>query len=242
MSISAGKLAANQANAQLSTGPRTEEGKARSSRNATKHGLFSRQLLVAGEDPAALAMFRESVLRRLSPRDMLELQVVEQYVASSWRLRRIQAAEHEAYLDEAETMKLELQESLGEIGSKDLPQPSVGLLTWRMLKDGSNSTLERLSRHQQRLWNQMQRCLQQLREMQKEDVHGEALNIKQMMQNEATEAEQSRNSSSDEDLYRSLRREQQVMQRREQVEAEQKALKEAVSASKAAEPAPKSAA
>jgi hypothetical protein len=242
MSISAGKLAANQANAQLSTGPRTEEGKARSSRNATKHGLFSRQLLVAGEDPAALAMFRESVLRRLSPRDMLELQVVEQYVASSWRLRRIQAAEHEAYLDEAETMKLELQESLGEIGSKDLPQPSVGLLTWRMLKDGSNSTLERLSRHQQRLWNQMQRCLQQLREMQKEDVHGEALNIKQMMQNEATEAEQSRNSSSDEDLYRSLRREHQVMLRREQVEAEQKALKEAVSASKAAEPAPKSAA
>jgi hypothetical protein len=242
MSISAAKVAANQANAQLSTGPRSEEGKARSSRNATKHGLFSKQLLVTGEDPAALAMFRESVLRRLSPRDMLELQVVEQYVASSWRLRRIQAAEHEAYLDEAEAMKLELSESLGETGSKDLPQPSVGLLTWRMLQDGSNSTLERLSRHQQRLWNQMQRCLQQLREMQQEQVYEEELHIEALVQNEPTEIEENGNSSGNEDLYHALRREQQVIQRKEELEAEQKALTEGTPAPKAAGPAPKSAA
>jgi hypothetical protein len=173
---------------------------------------------------------------------MLELQVVEQYVASSWRLRRIQAAEHEAYLDEAEAMKLELSESLGETGSKDLPQPSVGLLTWRMLQDGSSSTLERLSRHQQRLWNQMQRCLQQLREMQQEEVYGEELHIEEVVQNEPTETEESSNSSGGEDLYHALRREQQVMQRKEELEAEQKAQQEADAASKAAQPAPKSAA
>ena len=40
--VSAAKLAANRANAQQSTGPRSDEGKARSSRNAVKHGLFSR--------------------------------------------------------------------------------------------------------------------------------------------------------------------------------------------------------
>ena len=35
------QIAANRANAQLSTGPRTEEGKAASSRNAYRHGLFA---------------------------------------------------------------------------------------------------------------------------------------------------------------------------------------------------------
>src|SRR5688572_19028018 len=33
------RIAANRRNARKSTGPRTEEGKARSSRNATTHGL-----------------------------------------------------------------------------------------------------------------------------------------------------------------------------------------------------------
>jgi hypothetical protein len=36
---SARQIAANRANAQLSTGPRTEQGKARASRNARRHGL-----------------------------------------------------------------------------------------------------------------------------------------------------------------------------------------------------------
>jgi hypothetical protein len=43
-------------------------------------------------------------------------------------------------------------------------------------------------------------------------------------------------------LYHALRREQQVIQRKEELEAEQKALTEGASAPKAAEPAPKSAA
>jgi hypothetical protein len=45
------RATANVANASLSTGPRTEEGKARSSRNAVKHGLTSKHLVIApGEE------------------------------------------------------------------------------------------------------------------------------------------------------------------------------------------------
>jgi hypothetical protein len=237
MSISPAQLAANQANAQLSTGPRTEAGKARSSQNAIKHGLFSRQLLLPGEDPNALASFRSSVLKRLAPRDLLELQVVEQYISSSWKLRRLEAAEQEAYLDEAEVMSLELSESLGD--SKDLPQPSVGLLTWRLMEDGK---LERLSRHQQRLWNQMQKCLKQLAELKRQPAEQEDLEAAAIVQNEPSEGAGSGNSSGEEDLYHALRREQQVMRRKEMLEAQQKAAQEATSAVKVAEPAPKSAA
>ena len=42
---------ANQENAQHSTGPRTAEGKQRSSQNALKHGLCALDPLIPGEDP-----------------------------------------------------------------------------------------------------------------------------------------------------------------------------------------------
>ena len=47
------RLAANRANAQLSTGPRTPEGKAKSSLNAVKTGLCGRTVLFADEEEAA---------------------------------------------------------------------------------------------------------------------------------------------------------------------------------------------
>jgi hypothetical protein len=47
MSTSAAQLAANAANALHSTGPRTPEGKTRSSQNASKHGLTARQVVIA---------------------------------------------------------------------------------------------------------------------------------------------------------------------------------------------------
>jgi hypothetical protein len=47
--LSAARLTANRANAQKSTGPRTLQGKARSSRDALKHGLAA-----AARDQSAL--------------------------------------------------------------------------------------------------------------------------------------------------------------------------------------------
>ena len=56
--ISPRKLAANRANARRSTGPRTREGKRRSSRNALKHGLSVR----IAADPAELAAMVKRIL------------------------------------------------------------------------------------------------------------------------------------------------------------------------------------
>jgi hypothetical protein len=51
--VSEAKLAANCANAQLSTGPRTTEGKAVSSMNAVKTGLTGRTVLLPSDDAEA---------------------------------------------------------------------------------------------------------------------------------------------------------------------------------------------
>ena len=46
------QIKANRENAQKSTGPRTEEGKAVVAQNAVKHGLWARQAVIKEEDPA----------------------------------------------------------------------------------------------------------------------------------------------------------------------------------------------
>jgi len=76
-SISERKLAANRANAQLSTGPRTPEGKARSSRNALKHGLLSSQILLEHESAEELEALREGLYEELQPIGALEETLVE---------------------------------------------------------------------------------------------------------------------------------------------------------------------
>jgi hypothetical protein len=87
------KIEANRLNAQKSTGPRTSDGKRAASRNAIQHGIFSRQLLLPGEDAAAFEELRRDLLRRLNPRDVLELKLVEKIIAAQWKLQRLEAVE-----------------------------------------------------------------------------------------------------------------------------------------------------
>lgn len=81
--------AANLRNAKLSTGPRTVEGKARSSQNAVRHGLLSvRTALVSGEDPAEYDRLEQSLREALTPAEGLESVVFHELVDRTWRLRR----------------------------------------------------------------------------------------------------------------------------------------------------------
>ena len=92
-SASPARLAANRANARRSTGPRTPTGKAVSSRNATTHGLLSRQPLLADEDPAEHDDLRERLLDALSPDDAIEELLVDDLLGVLWRLRRLRRVE-----------------------------------------------------------------------------------------------------------------------------------------------------
>ncbi len=83
------KIEANRNNAQASTGPRTEEGKAASSRNALKHGLTAHTTLLSTENQADLDVFADGVKKDLNPLNTIEEDLVAQIIDCQWRLRRV---------------------------------------------------------------------------------------------------------------------------------------------------------
>lgn len=87
------RVVTNRANAQQSTGPKTQEGKAISSRNATRHSLTSKQVVIPGEDPAAYDAHRADLVAALKPANAIESELVEELAANSWRLKRAHRVE-----------------------------------------------------------------------------------------------------------------------------------------------------
>ncbi len=88
MTLTDAKIEANQANAQRSTGPRTEQGKATSSRNALRHGLTAVTVLVPGEDPAEYEALSSGMYADFNPLNTTETAFVQDLIDLQWRLRR----------------------------------------------------------------------------------------------------------------------------------------------------------
>ncbi|NLX12440.1 MAG: hypothetical protein GXY44_02135 [Phycisphaerales bacterium] len=83
--------AANCRNAQKSTGPKTPQGKAVSSRNAVRHGLLARHIVLSddpNEDPADLEILLDKLMDQFQPTGPLERLLVERLAAGFWRIRR----------------------------------------------------------------------------------------------------------------------------------------------------------
>ena len=80
---------ANRRNALKSTGPKTPEGKTAVRHNALRHGLLSRDILLPGEDEAALIELGEHLWDELQPVGALESLLVNRVISSTWRLQRL---------------------------------------------------------------------------------------------------------------------------------------------------------
>jgi hypothetical protein len=88
------QLEANRANAKLSTGPRTEVGRARSSTNGIKHGLTSRTPLAISrgpfaEDAAEIRAFVDQVVHDLAPVGVQEKAEASHIASIYVRMRRV---------------------------------------------------------------------------------------------------------------------------------------------------------
>jgi len=97
--MSPSKTAANVANAQLSTGPRTEAGKARSSRNALKHGLTSKDLIVREDEKEIFEQLQKDLRDQLTPEGAAELFTFNQLVRAAWNIERAQRLETDLFVN-----------------------------------------------------------------------------------------------------------------------------------------------
>jgi len=113
------RLAANRANAQLSTGPNTFEGKLRSRVNAVKCGLTGATVLLPTEDAAAYENHVRAYQEELRPAGPRESALVQSLADTDWRLNRIPSLEAAFYA----RGKVELEKRL-ETVDPDL-RPSI---------------------------------------------------------------------------------------------------------------------
>jgi hypothetical protein len=88
------------AHPNASTGPRSAAGKARSSMNALKSGIYSKSLTIPGEDPAKLIALTEEYFQRYCPALPEQRDLVDILVRSTWALRRLAVAEAQVWSHE----------------------------------------------------------------------------------------------------------------------------------------------
>jgi hypothetical protein len=81
------QIDANRQNAAKSTGPKTNEGKRQSRRNAVRHGLTAETVVDALEDPADYKAFEASVAAGYDPQTAVERELVLRLASLLWRLR-----------------------------------------------------------------------------------------------------------------------------------------------------------
>ena len=135
--MSPAQLDANRANAQLSTGPRTEAGKLRSSQNATSHGFRSTSVVLAHEDHSefddTLAYYRQ----RFAANDRDLEHLIEQLVAAQWKLARVQRLQ-----------RLFVDSEIFGITENDTSEPNGDQLILNHMKERSDDVLVQLHRYE----------------------------------------------------------------------------------------------
>ena len=135
---SAAQTIANRANAQLSTGPRTLEGKARVSQNAISHGLTAKHLVIRDDEREEFAVFQDSLVADLDPQGALETITFHELLHAAWTLARLR--------------RIEAEVSTGKV--KDF------------IESETIAILDRLGRYQARAQRAYYRALQELRALQ----------------------------------------------------------------------------
>ncbi len=132
------QITANRANAQLSSGPKTPEGKARVSQNALRHGLTSTRLVIRDDEREEFASFRDGLVLELNPQGAVEQVTFDDLLHAAWNLQRFR--------------RLEAETCTGTLDDFTNPETAA--------------SLDRLGRYQARSQRAYYRALAELRKLQ----------------------------------------------------------------------------
>ncbi len=171
--ISPRKVESNRRNSQKSTGPKTAAGKKRVSRNAVRHGFFSKFLLIqhrdGNENQNEYNDFYTDVRKHYQPVGWLEEIWVEKITVGSWRLRRLIRCEA-GQIDRALTgHSYELQQSkvddLADPDSASSRDPEMDALTDHFFLPDKEE-LDRLLRYEAMVNRQLNHAMGELERVQ----------------------------------------------------------------------------
>jgi hypothetical protein len=147
----------NQANAQHSTGPRTEAGKQRSSLNALRHGLTGQIVVMPTEDMEAYQRHVQSFVNEYRPKGATETQLVQSLADAAWRLNRVSVLETNLLTHDIVYEDFPNHESTHEM------REAIAIAA---ALDSHTRALSTLSLHGQRLSRQFEKTLALLQQLQ----------------------------------------------------------------------------
>jgi hypothetical protein len=83
------QITANQANAQFSTGPRTEAGKTASAQNSLKHGLSAKYVPLSPEERPLFERLEADLRSQINPQGAIQEILFRDLTAAAWKLNII---------------------------------------------------------------------------------------------------------------------------------------------------------
>ena len=151
VSVSNARAEASRKNGARSPGPKTPEGKARSARNALKHGMRAQKCtLLPDEDAAEFAQLEAAMLEELAPVGALQTVLARRIAVAAWRLARADCIEADLFQER----------SYGDAGS--------GLA---LIRDGNGTrSFETLLRYRGAAMAEFWRALRMLKALQAEQA------------------------------------------------------------------------
>jgi hypothetical protein len=168
------QIESNRRNAQRSSGPKTPDGKARSSQNAVRHGLTAETVIGPLEDPADYRAFEQAVTSAYDAETAVERELVLRLASLLWRLRRATSVE---------TSLLQIQYEASTAPDPALPTGEVCEVVdifqsghdssgrdlarcFLRLADLDNGIFDRLGRYEAALWRQVRQTIFTLQHLQ----------------------------------------------------------------------------
>jgi hypothetical protein len=141
----------------LSTGPRTAQGKQRSSLNALRHGLTGQTVVIPSDDHHAYRNFCRGFFQEYQPATSTERQLVQTIADCSWRLNRLRAQEQTL-------LSLATIEQEDHVNTQDDRAATTCAAALAFEKHAK--TLSNLTLYEQRISRQFERALQMLKDIQ----------------------------------------------------------------------------